>query len=436
MANNKHLTLDDRTTIALMLKEKASFRAIASVLDKDPSTISKEIRSHLIFRRIGGMHLNYNACIHRFNCTKSKLCNPCRSERKFSLCKRCSMCNAFCKDFVPCVCERLLTPPYVCNGCSKRTSCSLEKRLYIAVDAHSEYLHTLSETRSGISLTESEIRHLENIVSPLVKQGQSPHHICATNPDSIMISERTLYRLIDNRILSAMNLDLPRKVRFAARKQTIHAKVDKSCRIGRDYDAFTAHMEQTPDISIVQLDSVIGTRGGKVLLTIHFVKAEMMLAFLRDYNDSASVIRIFEQLYDKLGRTLFCKLFPLCLTDNGTEFSNPKALELDSEGNLRTRIFYCNPSAPYQKGSAERNHEFIRRFIPKGTSFDSFTQEDIDLMMNHINSYYRGSLGNKSPYDAFAFLYGNETLELLGCHRIPPQDVTLKPSIFHKEVLS
>ena len=161
-----------------------------------------------------------------------------------------------------------------------------------------------------------------------------------------------------------------------------------------------------------------------------------MLAFLRDHNDSQSVIDIFERLYLELRPDRFMEIFKVCLTDNGSEFSNPKAIEFDRQGNLRTRIFYCNPSAPYQKGSAERNHEFIRMFLPKGTDFSSFTQEDISLMMDHINSYSRESLGNKCPYDMFAFLYGQKILDLLGCHRIPPQDVTLSRSIFRKEVLS
>ena len=100
---------------------------------------------------------------------------------------------------------------------------------------------------------------------------------------------------------------------------------------------------------------------------------------------------------------------------------------------MRTRMFYCDPQAFYQKGSAERNHEFIRMFIPKRKSLDNFTQSDISLMMDHINSYTRESLGNKSPYDMFEFLYGKEALDLLGCHRISPNDVTLNRSIFRKE---
>lgn len=346
------------------------------------------------------------------------------------------MCNTFCKDFQKEVCTKLLKPPYVCNGCGNRNLCSLEKRFYYAADAQKEYQLVLSESRSGISLSEAEVAHLEAIVSPLIRKKQSPHHICVTNKDSIMVSERTIYRLIDSRILSAMNMDLPRKVRFSARKNKVHFKVDKTCRIGRTFDCFNTYLSAHPDFPIVQLDSVEGKKGGKVLLTIHFVKAEFMLAFLREHNDSQSVIDIFERLYLELRPDRFMTLFKVCLADNGSEFSNPRAIEYDRQDNLRTHIFYCDPSAPYQKGSAERNHEFIRMFIPKGTDLARYTQDDINLMMNHINSYARESLGNKSPYEAFSFLYGQEILDLLECHLIPPKEVTLSSSIFRKEVQS
>lgn len=433
MANNKHLTFSERTTIESMLKHKTSFTEIGLSLDKDPSTISKEIRSHLISQRIGGKYTNYNACSLRFSCQKNRICSNCHAHRRYKLCKSCSMCNTFCKDFQRQLCIKLSKPPYVCNACQNRFSCTLEKHFYFAVDANKEYRRLLSEARTGISLSEEEIHYLDEIISPLVKQQQSPHHICVTNKDSIMVSERTIYRLLDACILSARNIDLPRKVRFSARKQTVHVKIDRTCRIGRDYDCFTTYVNNNPDTPITELDSVEGKKGGKVLLTIHFVKAEMMLAFLRDHNDSQSVINIFERLYQELRPDRFMNLFRICLADNGSEFSNPKSIEFDLQGNRRTQLFYCDPSAPYQKGSAERNHEFIRYFIPKGKDLSSFSQADISLMMDHINSYGRGSLGDKCPYDMFSFLYGEEMLDLLECHKIPPKDVTLNKSIFRKE---
>lgn len=435
MNKNKHLILAERIDLKSMLDDRLSFSAIASALGKSPSTISREVRSHLQFRRVGGYHLPYNACRHRISCNKSHVCTECHAVKHYTLCRRCSMCNALCPSFEEEICSLLLKPPYVCNGCIRRSTCSLEKRIYDASFADSEYRQVLSESRSGISYTENEILYLDKLISPLVKQGQSPHHICITQADTLPVSERTIYRLIDNRVISAMNLELPRKVRFKSRKIIAHHKVDKSCRIHRSYDDFIAFMSNHPDISIVQMDSVEGKKGGKTLLTIHFVKAELMLAFLRNHNDSKSVIDIFNSLYETLTSDVFCKIFKVLLGDNGTEFSNPKAIEYDSNGNKRTSVFYCDPSAPYQKGSAERNHEFIRLFVPKGADFADFSQDDINLMMCHINSYARESLGDKTPFDTFSFLYGDDILPKLECHKIPPQEVTLNPSIFNKEVM-
>ena len=86
-------------------------------------------------------------------------------------------------------------------------------------------------------------------------------------------------------------------------------------------------MVEHPDTPVVQMDSVIGRKGGKVLLTIFFQNCNLLLAFLRDHNTARSVTDIFEDLYSRLGHDDYCKLFPVILTDRGSEFSNPTAIE-------------------------------------------------------------------------------------------------------------
>ena len=128
------------------------------------------------------------------------------------------------------------------------------------------------------------------------------------------------------------------------------------------------------------------------------------------------------------------KIISVSLTDNGSEFSNPKAIEYNDSKytGIRTNVFYCDAGRPYQKGSIEVNHEFIRRILPKGKSFNNLTQEDVDLMMNHINSYKRKKLNNRSPYEAFSFYYGEEVLHKLRCYQVAPCDIILKPSLLKK----
>ena len=434
MGKNKHLTAEERKVIECSLNHKISYASIANALGKDPTTISKEVKSHTVIWRKGALHgRNYNNCKHQFSCRKTALCIPCGAPKKHAFCRNCISCNQHCPDYEPVICSRRKKTAHVCNGCGFLSDCSFEKKLYRASVAQQEYRTLLSEARSGIGFTEEELKELDEKVSPLIRQGQSPHHISVHNRDTLMVSEATIYRLVDSGLIAARNLDLPRKVRFKTRKRKKSVfKVDRSCRVGRDYGCFQHYMDENPDTPVIQLDSVIGKRGGKVLLTVHFVNCEMMLAFLRDSNDAKSVENVFDSLYESLGHDRFCDIFRLCLADNGSEFSNPAHIEFTPDGIRRTRVFFCDPQAPFQKGSAERNHEFIRCFIPKGIDMGQYTQDDITLMMNHINSYSRVSLGNKCPYDVFQFLYGNDLLELLGCATIPAQQVTLNKSVFRK----
>ena len=429
----KHMDQNTRYAIKKGLEEHLSITEIAKELGIAGSTVSREIRHHLTVRRTGGQGHPFNDCRKRFGCELRGICEGCLKDAKCQFCNL--LCVTRCRSYEKQNCERLEKPPYVCNGCTKRPVCTMEKRLYDPAFAQKEYKAVWSESHTGLTYTEEEIRRIDRIVSPLLMKGQSPAHILKNHADELMISESTLYRLLDDGLLRARNVDLPRKVRFRARKKPRTLKVDKLCRVGRTYADFNAYLEAHPGTAVVQGDSVEGVKGGKVLLTIHFVKTELMLAYIRDHNDSASVIERFGYLREKLGLENFQKIFPVLLLDNGSEFSNPNMIEYDFDaGKHCTRVFYCDPQQSQQKGSAERNHEFIRQIIPKGRSMDHLCQKDISLMMDHINSYRRESLGWKSPYEAFEFFYGKDILDRLGLKKIRPDDVDLTTELLKGKV--
>ena len=429
MSDGKHLTLSDRTSIEARLKEGTSFKGIASELGKDPSTISKEVRAHII---ICEKKDTYNPCLLRKECKHySDLCEKC-SYKWGHYCNRCKGCYTHCPDYVESVCERLSKPPYVCLGCPDRRSCRLQKRVYSAKTAQAEYESKLSKSRQGIATTREDLARIDGIISPLVKQGQSVHHICVNNADTIMLDEKTIYNYIDAGLLSVGNIDLPRKVRYRVRKKKKPVRVDKKCHVGRTYDDYKVFIAANPDTNTVEMDSVEGRKGGKVLLTIYFPNCELMLAFLRDLNDARSVTETFNRLYKLLGRKTFRIIFPLLLGDRGSEFSDPVSIECDQKGEVRTKVFYCDPQRSDQKGGCEVCHEMIRRVLPKGTSFDHLTQDDIDLMMSHINSYTRKKLGNQSAYQLFSSFYGEKILKKLGIKPIPSSDINLTPKLLQK----
>jgi IS30 family transposase len=193
-------------------------------------------------------------------------------------------------------------------------------------------------------------------------------------------------------------------------------------------------MEGQPDTPVVQMDTVMGpaSTGEPVLLTIHFVEAELMLAFRREENTARSVIDVIDGLWQLLGEDGFKELFPLVLCDNGSEFSAPSRIEADADGVIRTKVFFTDPGAPYQKGACENNHSLIRRVIKSGTSLKPYSQDDINLLMNHINSYTRKKLNQRSAFDVFSFLHKPSLLDLLGIVKIDPDEVTLNPSLFKK----
>jgi IS30 family transposase len=343
------------------------------------------------------------------------------------------MCAGVCRRFEPEYCTRLEAPPYVCNGCAQRRKCTLAKFVYGASVAHKIYEDTLVNSRSGVALTEQERRRIDEIVTPLIDQGQSPYHICLMNKDALMISDKTLYKYIYANFFGAASTDLTRKVGMRPRRKKRAVKVERSCRKGRTYEDLIAYLEDEPDIEVVEMDTVIGAKGKgeKVLLTIHFTHSHFMLAFLREANTARSVKQVFDELYAKFGEQDFRELFPLIRTDNGPEFTAPTDIETDGDGVNRTMVFYCDPYQSNQKASCENNHRFIRRVSPKGISMNGLTQNDVDIMMSHINSYARNALGGQTPTEVFLRQHTKieDLLKKLGASIIPANDIILKPSL-------
>lgn len=418
--NQKHLTLEQRIQIEQFLNQNYTFKDIGKILKKDPTTISKEIRKH----RTQKTSASFNKCAKRETCSKK---NVCGSSCKLA-CRSCKICNLECDEFEPILCKTLQSPPYVCNGCSKKASCKADKLYYHAFSSFKEYRCTLSSSREGIRITDEKLCDLDSLVSPLIKQGLSISHIYSTHKELFPCTKRTLYNYIDKKYLSVANIDLPRKVRYKKRKSKKKLpKKDSAIRLNRTYKDFIEHTLLNPDLPIVEMDTVEGVKGGKVLLTLIFRSCKLMLAFILNDKTTASVLSVFNQLETSLGNELFEKTFPIILTDNGSEFSNPLSLEFNAEGVARTRIFYCDPNASYQKGSIEKNHEFIRYIIPKGKSMDKYTQEDITFMINNINSVARDSLNGSSPFDLATLLIDNYVLDALNLKKIDPDNILLKP---------
>lgn len=405
---------------------------MAKEVGKSRSAISREVRRNLVIVDKYPPYRIKNRCINRFNCTIYGICeDKPNCTRK---CSACSKCNEQCSNFKEEKCSLLKSHPYVCNGCELRDKCVLKKSYYSAEKADKKYHEILSGNRQGFNMYMSEIKQVDNIVTPLLKNGQSIHSIYTNNSDKLTVSESTIARLIKANMLKSTVFDQLRVVKLKPRKTNTASekKVDGKCRKGRTIEDYHKYMLEHPEASIVECDTVIGRIGGKCLLTLMFPSASLMLAFLCDNKTAFCVQSKFEFLYKNFNKN-FKTLFEVILTDNGSEFSNPTAIEFTPDNTRRSNMFYCDAMASWQKPHVEQNHRLIRQILPKGTSFDDLTQEKISLMMSHINSYKRTSLGNHSPFEMFGIIYGekllNDMLHLTCQKIISPNNVILKPSL-------
>ena len=410
--NQKHLTFEQRVDIEKGLTENKSFAEIGRTIGKDPSTISKEVRLHAHTKERPDAGYTNPPCIHRKTCKIVCLCD----EQCGIVCKLCRKpdmrCINICPGYETAECEKLKKPPYVCNGCVKKTNCLMPRKFYSSKYAHDEYRSVLVDCRVGINQTPESIQAMNDLLVPLIKEKhQSIGHIYATHAEELGCSRRT--------------------VRYKKRRKPTQASAkDRFYRQGHNYEDFQNYIKEHPDINVVEMDCVEGKKGeSKAILTFTFRNCNLMLMFLLEYQDQECVLEVFVWLETVLGQEAFKKLFPVILTDGGSEFSARKEMEEFCDGSKSTTIFYCDPYCFWQKGACEKNHEYIRYIRPKGSSFADLDDEKIMLMMNHINSEKRDSLNGHSPYELSLLLLDRKLHKALGLTAVAPDDVMLSPNL-------
>lgn len=439
--DHKHLSTSQRIHIEKGLNDGLSFAAIARKLDKHPSTIAKEVKKYRTLQprekdpKKPARCALFKECTLRFLCDKKDCVKMCKSCYDVKL--QVSKCSYLCSEYREPQCASISKAPFVCNHCARQRTCNKEKAYYIAQNADQSSQELLVSCRQGINQAPADSAMLDTLISPLLAQGQSLAHIYAFHGHEIPCSRKTLYNYIDQGVFTAKNIDLRRKVRYKCKPRKTGTRVSlaaKEFRIGRTYEDFQKFIQENPDIPVVELDTVEGGRDNstQAFLTIFFRNCSLMLIFVLQEKSQDQVIKVFDYLTEKLGIKVFQELFPVILTDNGVEFQFPERLECDKNGEIRTKIFYCNPNSSWQKGRIEKNHEYIRYVIPKSQSLDHYKQRDACVLMNHINSEARDSLNGCTPFRLSKMLLNNRLHRLLCLQEIPGDQVHLKPSLLKK----
>lgn len=429
--NQKHLTLSQRIEIEKGLTENKSFSQIAKLIGKDPSTVSKEIRRHSIIKERPDPGYTSAPCVNRADCSITCLCND-ACGRYCKVCRKPGFkCISICPNYKTAECEKLKHPPYVCNGCGKKNHCLMQRKFYSSKYADDSYRERLVSSRVGINQTPESIQRMNDLLTPLLKDNkQSVAHVYATHAEELGCSRRTLYTYIRDGVFEVRAIDLRRAVRYKKRKSpTKCSSRDRVYRQGHNYEDFLKYTKEHPEISVVEMDCVEGLKGGRAFLTMLFRNCHLMLLFLLENQDQECVSEVFVWLETVLGVEIFQKLFPVILTDGGTEFADREDLETSCDGRKLTTVYYCDPYCFWQKGMLEKNHEYIRYVLPKGSSLEELTHDQVKLLMNHINSEKRDSLNGHSPYELSLLLLDNALHKSMGLAEIAPDDVCLAPAL-------
>lgn len=396
MTNYSHLCKEQWNTIEHLLNKGYDFTYIDNAINMDRTTISKEIRRNRII--------------------KNSLFLPFSEKGIHQAVDRC---------------EKLSYPSYCCNNCENKSSCCKFHLYYNAKEAQKHYENNLTEARIGINATPEEINIINKNIVPLIKDKKpSVNQIYINHPDILPISKTTFYKYVNEQVVLLSNLDLPRKVKYKKRKnkKNKNNKRDTTILIGRRYEDYSSKIEIEKNLNIWQLDTVIGkTTDTKCLMTLLFVETNFMIIRLLDKKDVIHVDNEFTELKKALGMNLYKEIIDIILTDNGIEFYDPVHMEIDfATGEKLCFVYYCHPNSPEEKPELEKNHEYIRYVLPKKTSFQNLTKQDIMNLENNINNIPRDIFGGKTPYELTKEKYPT-LIKKLNSKYIKPDDVTLNP---------
>lgn len=431
MKKYEQLNKIQRSQLQILLKDSKSLSKIALAMRLSRQTLYRELlrNSYIEYHDLIGRK---TSCIYFLSCVKQH-----RNQGGM-------ICPPNCQKYTPGRQSCLKKYPFVCNFCYKRnSSCKYLHYYYDPNNASIEYHTRISNANAKPRINETERKRINKIVSPLVKKGQSIEAILMNHPE-IKVSPLTIRNWIkagylDCKIseLRMTGRRLPSR-RYDYSSKPSHNRLSEA-KIGHKYTEYLMYIKSHPNCLTIELDTVIGTFEGKLtILTIHIVEHKFQFGILLEKHTKEEVMNKYSALLNKLltyqnktGIALYSNFTECQLTDNGFEFDDLLNL---SDNNPNFHLFYCNPYSSFEKGGCERNHVLVRYIHYKGWSFDSFTQQDINTLFSHINSYPRKSLQKKTPYQSVLEDYrlGKEFLDLIEINKVNCDDVILNPSLLKK----
>lgn len=433
--SNKNLSNLELGNIEFYLNQGKGYSEIGKLLQKDESTIRKEVKKYSSY--FGSQRKCLN-CLNKNNCHQKYLCENIRDKIKCSQCKYCSEAVKVCPNYKVVIdCDLLKKNHHVCNGCSLYLKCNKVKIKYHAETAIKMHNAVQRVSRIG-SKVDSFPQEFKDYLSTLIKNGISPEVIMNTLPEKFQMfksATSSFYNWIDKGLLDCCNLDLRNKVsRVRYGSSTIRRNTVKGHQLdGRSIENLSEEERKNRPLGIVELDTVEGIKGGELLFTIMIPCFSLMLGFKIKRKTQEEIGKVLDYLEEKLD-CYFYIIFRKGIPDNGCEFTDFKILEksIHPDLNKRMEIHYTHTYASYEKPHIENNHILLRWLIEKGFDITLLSADDILDIINRLNNYPRPKKDFKTPLQLLENEFGKEILDLLNLHHIPIDQLNMKDMIINK----
>ena len=366
----KHINFEQRKTISSCISHNCKLVDISKVLPLDPRSISREVKRN----RIATDNSNINT-----------------------------------SD-----CKKLKRWPYVCTNCESRYKrCSFIKLKYDAKKAQTKADINLINSRKGIDIDNDKFKRLDEIIKNGIDDNKSIYQIKIENSDEIDKSITTLYRYINNGILTIKRIDLPYAVKYKKRKHNKkydYSENNKIDRTGHTYLDYLSYIHKNPRVNVWQLDFLGAIKtDSKNILSFILPEVHFTLIDIIKNPDSAKVVKFFDDLEEKIGTEAFIELIPVILTDRDPCFADILGICFSKiTGEERCKLFFCDPYVSNQKPNVENINKQLRKFFPKGSSVDKYSKNDMKQINKTLLNTPIKSLDGNTPEDAFKIVYGED----------------------------
>lgn len=425
----KQFNFEKRRTISRLIEARKTAKEIGEIIGMDSTSVSREVKRNRIKTKESQLTGSFcDTCLFYSSCTLKKVCGSLMCSQR---CKGCKSIKE-CKRFKSNDCKRIKRFPYVCNNCPKENTCHFEHYHYMPDTAEDFARERLVNSRIGANLTFDEYQIQNSLLTDsIINKGQSIHHTLIANKEQLNCSEKTLYRRIENGIYTVKVHHLPRQVSLKKRKikkKYAYVHDPKIDREGHLYSDWLIYRYKNGITYFFEMDFLgAPKKSEKEILVLTMKGISFCLLYIIEKPDQRKIKHLFDTIEKEIGIANFKKLFPSIITDRDILFDDFNSLETNDNGEVRTKIFFCNPGESNQKPNVENINAQLRPIFPKHHLLNEYSQEELYLAASHLNSRYLSSINDKTPIDLFTEIFGKELLELLHLKKIPDKDVKLKP---------